>query len=155
MKTNFSNRKINKFPLQDQGGMTLVEVLVSLIILVLLIAGIINGYTYCMTSAVKAELAQAANAKAMQRLEEARSATWNTSSPLAQDQLIAANFTDEVVTLDMPGTSTEGTSATIQTTISEISLTPPMRTIHVDCIWQFRGNERITNSIETIRAADQ
>jgi hypothetical protein len=30
-----------------------------------------------------------------------------------------------------------------------------MRTIHVDCVWQFRGGEWVTNSIETIRAADQ
>jgi len=27
--------------------------------------------------------------------------------------------------------------------------------IHVDCIWQFRGVELITNSVETIRAPDQ
>ena len=135
--------------------MTLVEVLISMAILVLVVAGIINGYIYCATSAVKAELAQAANAKALQRLEEARSATWNTSSSLAQDELVAANFPDEVVTLNMPETSTEGTPATIQTTITQVSLTPPTRTIHVDCIWQFKGNELITNSIETIRAADQ
>lgn len=135
--------------------MTLVEVLVSLVITVLMVGGIINGYIYCTTSAVKAELAQAANAQAMQRLEEARSATWNTSSSLAQDQLVATNFPDEVVTLEMPGTNSVGTSATIQTTIAQISSSPPVRTIHVDCVWQFRGAEWVTNSIETIRAADQ
>ena len=135
--------------------MTLVEVLVSLVITVLMVGGIINGYIYCTTSTVKAELAQAANAQAMQRLEEARSATWNTSSSLAQDQLVATNFPDEVVTLEMPGTNSVGTSATIQTTIAQISSSPPVRTIHVDCVWQFRGTEWVTNSIETIRAADQ
>jgi type II secretory pathway pseudopilin PulG len=135
--------------------MTLVEVLVSLVITVLMMGGIVNGYIYCTTSAVKAELAQAANAQAMQRLEEARSATWNTSSSLAQDQLVATNFPDEVVTLEMPGTNSVGTSATIQTTIAQISSSPPVRTIHVDCVWQFRGAEWVTNSIETIRAADQ
>ena len=135
--------------------MTLVEVLISLVITVLMVGGIINGYIYCTTSTVKAELAQAANAQAMQRLEEARSATWNTSSSLAQDQLVAANFPNEVVTLEMPGTNTVGVSATIQTTIAQISFSPPVRTIHVDCVWQFRGAEWVTNSIETIRAADQ
>ena len=135
--------------------MTLVEVLISLLIAVLLIVSIVRGYIYCMSSAIKAELAQAANAKAFQRLEEARSCTWNTSSSAAQDQLIATNFPNEVVTLDTPGTNTLGTTATIRTTITQISVLPPMRGIHVDCIWQFRGGGWITNSIETIRAADQ
>lgn len=138
--------------------MTLVEVVIALAITVLMVGGIVNGYIYCTTSAIKAELAQAANAKALQRIEEARSAQWNTSSSLAVDQLVATNFPVESVTLDMPGTDANGTSATIQTTITPISPTPfapPMRTIHVDCIWQFRGAEWVTNSIETIRAADQ
>jgi type II secretory pathway pseudopilin PulG len=138
--------------------MTLVEVVIALAIAVLMVGGIVNGYIYCTTSAIKAELAQAANAKALQRIEEARSAQWNTSSSLAVDQLVPTNFPEESVTLDMPGTDANGTSATIQTTITPILPTPfapPMRTIHVDCIWQFRGAEWVTNSIETIRAADQ
>ena len=138
--------------------MTLVEVMIALAITGLMMGGIITGYMYCTTSAIKAELAQAANAKAMQRIEEARSVQWNTSSSLAGDRLVATNFPDEVVTLDMPGADTNGTSATIKTTIFQISPTPfspPMRTIHVDCIWQSKGVEWVTNSIETIRAADQ
>jgi type II secretory pathway pseudopilin PulG len=155
MKISLLDQKAVRFPPRNRAGMTLVEVLFSLVITVLIVAGIVNGYIYCTTAAIKAELAQAANAKAMQRLEEARSATWNTSSSLVEDQLVAENFTNEVVTLDMPGTNTVGTLATIITTIAQISLPSPMRTIHVDCIWQFRGGEWVTNSIETIRAADQ
>jgi len=135
--------------------MTLVEVVIALAITGLMVGGIVTGYIYCTTSAVKAELAQAANAKAMERIEEARSAQWDTSSWPVVDQLVATNFPDESVTLDMPGTNTVGTSATIQTTISQISVTPPIRRIRVDCIWQFRGVELITNTIETIRAPDQ
>ena len=135
--------------------MTLVEVVIALAITGLMVGGIVTGYIYCTTSAVKAELAQAANARAMERIEEARSARWDTSSWPVVDQLVATNFPDEVVSLDMPGTNTVGTSATIQTTISQISLTPPIRRICVDCIWQFRGVELITNTIETIRAPDQ
>jgi prepilin-type N-terminal cleavage/methylation domain-containing protein len=155
MNVRFSRQPADFFPSRGRAGMTMVEVLVALVISVLLVAGIVHGYIYCTTSTTKAELAQAASAKAMQRLEEARSATWNTSSGLAQDQLVAANFTNKTVTLDMPGTGTVGTSATIMTTISQISLSPPLRKIHVDCVWQFQGTEWVTNSIETIRAADQ
>jgi prepilin-type N-terminal cleavage/methylation domain-containing protein len=158
MKIRFSNQKVVQFPPRGRAGMTLVEVMIALAIIGLTVEGIITGYIYCTTSATKAELAQAANAKAMQRIEETRSAQWNTSSSLAVDQLVATNFPDESITLNMPGTNAVGTSATIKTTIATISPTPfspPMRTIHVDCIWQFRGAEWVTNSIETIRAADQ
>jgi hypothetical protein len=55
----------------------------------------------------------------------------------------------------MPGSGSGGTSATIQTTISQISVTPPIRRIRVDCIWNFMGSQVITNTIETIRAPDQ
>jgi prepilin-type N-terminal cleavage/methylation domain-containing protein len=155
MKTRFSNQKVVQFPPRGRAGMTLVEVVIALAITGLMVGGIVTGYIYCTTSAVKAELAQAANAKALQRIEEVRSARWDTSSWPVVDQLVATNFPDEIVSLDMPGTNTVGTSATIQTTISQISLTPPIRRIRVDCIWQFRGVELITNTIETIRAPDQ
>ena len=155
MKIRFSNQKVIQFPPRGRAGMTLVEVMVAMAITGLIVAGIIRGYIYCATSAVRAELAQAANANAMQRIEETRSAPWNTSSSGAADQLDPTNFPDKSVTLDMPGTNTNGTLATIQTTISQISLIPPLRRIRVDCIWQFQGAEWVTNSIETIRAADQ
>lgn len=135
--------------------MTLVEVVIALALTGLTVGGVVAGYIYCTTAAIKAELVQAANARAMQRLEETRSAQWDASVWPTLDQLVATNFPDEVVSLDLPGTNSAGTTATIQTTISQISLTPPIRGIRVDCIWQFRGVELITNTIETIRAPDQ
>jgi type II secretory pathway pseudopilin PulG len=135
--------------------MTLVEVVIALAITGLTVGGIVAGYIYCTTATVKAELVQAASGRAMERIEEARSAQWNTSVWPIVDQLVATNFPNEVVSLDMPGSGSGGTSATIQTTISQISLTPPIRNIRVDCIWQFRGATLITNTIESIRAPDQ
>ena len=135
--------------------MTLVEVVMSLAIAGLTMAGIVSGYIYCTTSAIKAELSQAANAQALERLEQTRSAQWDTSSYPVVDQLVATNFPDVTVTLDLPGTNAAGTSATIKTTIAQILTWPPIRRIHVDCIWQFRGAEWITNSIETCRAPSQ
>jgi len=135
--------------------MTLVEVVIALAITGLMVVGTVEGYIYCTTAAVKAELVQAANARAMERLEETRSARWDTSSWPTVDQLVATNFPDEVVSLDTPGSGSGGTSATIMTTISQISVTPPIKSIRVDCVWQFRGTEWITNTIETIRAPDQ
>ncbi|MGA2242276.1 MAG: hypothetical protein ABSH11_09590 [Verrucomicrobiota bacterium] len=155
MKTRFLNQKVVQFPPRGRAGMMLVEVVIALAITGLTVGGIVAGYIYCTTAAVKAELVQAASARAMERIEETLSAKWDTSVWPTVDQLVATNFPDKVVSLDMPGSGSEGTSATIQTTISQISLTPPIKKIRVDCIWQFRGAEVITNTIETIRAPDQ
>ena len=155
MKIRYPKQKIVPFLPRGRAGMTLVEVVIALAITGLTVAGIVAGYIYCMTATVKAELVQVASARAMERLEEARSAKWDTSAWPVVDQLVATNFPDEVVSLDMPGSGSGGTSATIQTTISQISSNPSLRDIRVDCIWQFRGTELITNTIETIRAPDQ
>jgi prepilin-type N-terminal cleavage/methylation domain-containing protein len=139
----------------DSRGMTLAEVMMALAITGLTLASVISGYVYCMTSNVKAELMQAAHAKALERLEQTRGAVWAPNRAVPQDDLVSTNFPDLVVTLDLPGNGTNGTSATIQTLIAPISANPPMRKVHVDCIWQFQGSEWVTNSIETIRAPDQ
>lgn len=138
-----------------QAGMTLTEVVMSLAITGMVMGGIVGGYTFCTTSAEKAALSLAASARAMERIEEARSAKWDTSSWPAVDQLVATNFPDKVVTLDLSGSGAGARSATIRTEISPISVTPPLKRIRVDCIWKFRGAEVITNTIETCRAPDQ
>jgi prepilin-type N-terminal cleavage/methylation domain-containing protein len=152
MKARFSRQQAVRFPPRGRAGMTLIEVVIALAITGLTVGGIVSGYIYCTTAAVKAELFQAANAKALERLEQTRGAIWDTSSYPVVDQLVASNFPDETVTLDMPGTNAIGTTATIQTTIAQISASPLIRSVHVDCIWQFRGSELITTSVETIRA---
>jgi len=135
--------------------MTLVEVVIALAITGVTLGGIVAGYIYCTTSAVKAELVQAASARALERIEQVRSAQWDTAGSTNVDQLVATNFPNEVVSLDTPGSGSGGTAATIVTTISQISVAPPIRNIRVDCIWQFQGSQWITNTIETIRAPDQ
>ena len=135
--------------------MTLVEVVIALAISAMIVGGMVSGYIYCTTSVVKAELAHAASAKAMERLEQTRSAQWHIASSSATNQLVGTtNFPDEVVTLDMPGITNTGTTATIQTTIAQISTNPPLCAVHVDCIWQFQGGGLITNSVESIRAVE-
>jgi hypothetical protein len=135
--------------------MTLVEVVVALAITGLMVAGIVTGYIFCTTSTVKDSLYMAGNARAMERLEETRSAIWAPFRGDPEDDLVATNFPDKVVTLDLSGSGSDTTSATLKTEITQISLSPPVRRIRVDCIWQFRGVELITNTIETIRAPDQ
>ncbi|MEY4917499.1 MAG: hypothetical protein RL616_1412 [Verrucomicrobiota bacterium] len=135
--------------------MTLVEVVISLGISVLTIAGIVTGYIYCTTANVKDSLYMAANARAAERLEETHSARWDTSSFPPVDELVATNFLPKTVTLDLSGSGSTLTPATIRTEISDLSITPPVRRIRVQCIWSVKGDELVTNTIETCRAPDQ
>ena len=134
--------------------MTLVEVVIALAITGIMVAGIVSGYVFCSTSTVKDSLYAAANAKASQRLEETRAAIWAPYRATPVDELVATNFLDEPVTLDLSATGAQPTMATVSTTISQISDSPPVRRIRVDCIWQFK-DQNITNTIETLRAPDQ
>ena len=135
--------------------MTLVEVVVALAITGLTVAGIVNGYIYCTTASVKDGLYMAANGRAMERMEEVRAARWDTSSYPAVDQLVATNFPDKPVILEKSGVGGSFILGTLRTTISQISDTPPLRRIRVECAWVFRGTEAVTNTIETCRAPDQ
>ena len=155
MKIRCLNQKACQLPPPEPAGMTLVEVVIALAIAGLTLGGVVEGYICSTTAAVKAGLVQAANARAMERLEETRSARWDTASWPVVDQLVATNFPDRIVSLDMPESASAGTTARIKTAIFQISLAPPLRGIRVDCIWQFRGVQMITNTIETIRAPDQ
>ena len=135
--------------------MTLVEVVIALGLTVLMVTGIVTGYIYCTTANVKDSLYMAANARAAARLEETRSARWDTSSFPPVDELVATNFPDQMVALDLSGIGAQVTSATVRTEISDLSLTPPVRKIRVQCIWSVKGDELVTNTIETCRAPDQ
>jgi prepilin-type N-terminal cleavage/methylation domain-containing protein len=137
---------------RGQAGMTLAEVVVALAIAGLAVAGIIKGYTFCARSAEWSALSQAANALALERLEQTRGAKWDVVSWPPVDQLVATNFPDQVVILDRSGSGAGITYATNITQISQISTDPPLKRIHVDCVWRFNGSRGITNSIETCRA---
>jgi type II secretory pathway pseudopilin PulG len=135
--------------------MTLVEVVFALAISGLAIAGIVSGYIFSVDSAQRSALSLAASGRALERLEQTRAATWEISSFPPIDQLQSSNFPIEVVTLDLPWAGSTVTSATNITQISQIATNPPLRRIHVDCVWSYNGNQLLTNSIETCRAPDQ
>ena len=135
--------------------MTLVEVVIALAVTGLAVGGIIGGYNYCTSSAQKAALIQAANARAMERIEETRSVKWDATGWPSVDQLVVSNFPTKTVNLDMSGSGDVITTASLETEISRVSTNPPLKRIRVNCIWRFRGEPFTTNSIETFRAPDQ
>jgi len=155
LKTKFSNQFVINPSGFGRAAMTLIEVVVALALAGLIVAGIVSGYIFCLNASEKGALTMAANSRALERIEQTRSAQWDTSVSPAVDQLVGANFPDITVVLDQSGTTTNITAATVRTEITQLSSAPPLRRVRVDCIWQFRGVERVTNSIETYRAPDQ
>jgi len=148
-------RKSGPKGVRTQAAMTLVEVVFALAISGLAIAGIVGGYLFAVSSAERSALSQAAGSRALERLEQVRAASWQVSSSPPVDLLQQTNFPTEVVTLDLPWAGTNVTVATNFTQITQISTNPPLRRIHIDCVWSFNGDQVLTNSIETCRAPDQ
>ncbi len=155
MQMRFVKYQANAGRPPSHSGMTVVEVAVAMAIAGLAIGGIINGYNYCVQASQKSALALAASAAAMQRVEETRSVTWDTAAWPQVDQLLQTNFPSREVILDVSGDGKVTTLATVHTTIAQVSANPPLKRIRVDCVWQYRGNQWITNTIETCRAPKQ
>lgn len=100
------------------------------------VAGIIYGYTQSSQRAEWSGYSLAAHAAATQRLEQTRACRWDTETGV--DQLVAANFPQQVVLLDIPVVGTNAFFGTNVTTISTISATAPqLRMIRVECRWRF------------------
>jgi type II secretory pathway pseudopilin PulG len=136
--------------------MTLVEVLISFAISGLAVAGIVYSYVYSINSAERFSMSLAANARASERMEQIRGALWNSSSSPVIDQVGASNFPNQTVTLDLSGSGTGVTYATNIVTITDISTSPPLKRVRVDCVWIFGTTSQLmTNTIESCRAPDQ
>ena len=133
--------------------MTLVEVVMSLVIVAMSMSGIMSVYTQAAVNAEWSAHSLAAQMMALSGLEQARAAKYD---PLGgTDELVATNFPVRVDKLDTGTSLGVCTYATNTTTISQISTNPAIRMIKVDCTWTFPRKGMFTNSVCTYRAANQ
>jgi prepilin-type N-terminal cleavage/methylation domain-containing protein len=159
-------------------GFTLVEVLVSILILALVLAGICFGYAQANRIAIWCSMSQAAQSFAMQGMEQARAALWNpwdqyTNTgygtedelpPSANAVFTQQDFMD-IPMKGLPYTSTSTNATYLQTNyvyitaISNCSLGKfycPLRQITSTVIWRFPfTGQSWTNTVVTLRASDQ
>ena len=136
-------------------GMTLPEVVISLAIGAMVFGGVLTTY---IQGAIRAEWAAynlAGHSLALQRLEQARAAKWDTQSSPPVDLVVATNFPNTVDVLDIPISGTNITYATNFVTISQVSANPPLKLFSVDTVWAFRPGKVFTNSTASYRAPDQ
>ncbi len=139
---------------RNLAAFTLAEVVVSAAIAAMSVAGIVYGYTQSTKRAEWSGYSLAAQALAVQRLEQTRASRWDPDAGV--DQLVSANFPIQTVVLDIPVIGTNAAYATNVTTITSISTNPPLlRMIRVDCTWIFPTTGRVfTNTVATYRSPD-
>ena len=134
-------------------GTTLTEVIISMAVTALAIAGMVAGYLFSVDRAEWSARSAAAQTLVAQRIEQTRAAKWDSLAGI--DEVVTANFPVEILPLSMPTTSTEGVLATNVTTIIPISTDPPLKMVRVDCTWAFLSRGPFTNTLVTYRGPDQ
>lgn len=138
--------------------MTLVEVCLSLAIGSVAFMGIILGYVQISDRAQWSAYSLAAQSLATQAVEQARGGKWDPTAWPPMDEIAPTNFTT-TETLDVP-VSGQPVLATNYVRIRNVSLTPPIRELRVDCVWcltsrPISARGPFTNSAVTLRACDQ
>ena len=140
-------------PACARAGLTLVEVVVALLVSTVAMSCLVSGYVYSTTATERSGLTLAANATAVQGVEQTRAAKWDTIASPVVDELVTSNFPTRVITLDVPRKGTNFLYATNFTSVSVISTNPQLKMVRVDCVWAFMGRT-LTNTLVTYRRPD-
>jgi len=158
---------------RSQLGFTLVEVMISFLLLALVVSGVILGYTQANRMADYTAMSYAGMAKSLQGAEAARSAHWDPqgfppgTGMGTPDELPANNSVPlvAVVTnidfMDMPTKGTpDSTNFTCWVTnyiyVTTLSVSPNMRQIQSDAIWFYPPTgATVTNTTILLRAPDE
>jgi len=138
-----------------QLAMTLPEVVISIVIGSLVFGGALLAYIQGTRRAEWSAYYLAGHSMAMQRLEQARAAKWDTQASPPVDQLVASNFPVTVDILDIPISGSNVTYATSVVTITTLSTAPPLKMIVVETTWPFTGGRTFTNTAISYRGPDQ
>ena len=134
-------------------GFTLPEVVISVAIAALCIGGIIYGYVISARRAEWSGYSLAAHTAAIQVIERIRSARWDPTANPPVDLVTSNQFpVTESLLLDIPVQGTNVVSVSARTTISTISVNPPLKMIEVECTWPFSNGRTYTNKVVTYRS---
>lgn len=136
-----------------EAGFTLAEVVIALAIVAMTMGGIVYGYLMSAKRAEWAAYSLAAQSLAAQGVEQMRAAQWAPEAWPVIDQMPPTNFAT-VEPLDVP-VSGIAVLATNYHAITQVSASPPLRQLRVDCVWMFGTRGPYTNSVATFRAPDQ
>jgi len=139
---------------KSSAAFTLVEVVMAIAILALVMAGMIYGYVQSNQRAEWSAMSLAAQASAVEAVEQARAAEWDVHVT-STDQLPATTNYIRTNVMLIPAT---GVSVVVSNSVSVINLitNPPLRQIRADCYWKYaRTGTWFTNTVITWRAPDE
>jgi type II secretory pathway pseudopilin PulG len=125
-------------------GFSLAEVVISIGLLGFTLTGVLSGYLMAAKRATSSGCAQAAAANTLQRIEQARAATWDVQTSPAIDELVSSNFPALVQTLGLPIRGTNVTYSTNTITITTISTNPPIKMIRSDTVWRSQDGRTVS-----------
>jgi len=143
---------------------TLVEVVISIAILGMVMAGLIYGYVQANWSALWSSMSLSAQTFASEGAEQARSADWRprdypaATGPGTMDELPSGTIITNIGFMDIPGDTITNKqfSVTNIVKITTVSVNPPLRQIQSDCYWTFPlNNSPVTNTLILYRTSDQ
>ena len=136
-------------------GFTLVETLVSLLIIGLVFSGTLLGYTRATERAEWAGYSLAAQSLCARQMEQFRAALWDThTTPITDDTLNIP--TNVVYVLDIPVSGGRPAYATNQAFVTLVTKPGPSyyKVITINTSWAWK-NRVFTNTLVTIRCPDQ
>jgi Tfp pilus assembly protein PilV len=136
-------------------GVTLIEVVISMVIAGITISSIVAGYMFSARQLEQSACSSAAEFMARQRVEQVRSAKWDPLANPPVNELAGSNFPVVVSTLDIPVALNAPLYATNTTTITTVSTDPPLKMIRVECVWSLLSRGPFTNTLTAYRAPDQ
>ena len=131
-----------------KSGIIVIEVLMSVTIAMITIGGIMQGYIMSSQRLEWILSSQAANNQISMRMEQIRSAKWDSQSYPLIDEVVSSNFPNAVVIFDFPVINNVLRYGTNYINIVQIS--PTIKMVSIDCVWSIlnRGTN-ITNTIST------
>ncbi len=138
-------------------GFSLVEVMMSMLIMGLVFGAILVGYSHASKRVEWSGMSLAAQAMALRQVEQFYAAKWDTQANPQVDQTTGLT-TNTVLVLDLPiyGTNVIRATNTATVTNLQISTNPiaNIKMITVKTVWPFNGS-LFTNTIIAYRSPDQ
>ncbi len=152
MKTLTNNKRTLRSRI---GGFTIEEVVVAVSIIGITATATVSGYTNVSKRSEWSNRQAAASQLAAQRIEQVRSARWDTLASPVVDEIGKTSFTESKVLLDLPQRDEAPVEARLQTSVEQISDDPPLKLVRVDIIWPNLDGRVFTNTLVSYRAPNQ
>lgn len=137
--------------------MTLTEVVLALGLFGMVIGAILTGLIQTNYRAGWSVANDAATKLAEHRMEQVMNARWEPTASPTMDQVVATNFPNDVVNLDLNSVGGIPFTGNRSVSITPVPATgtPLYKAVRVQVVWSYRGRGPFTNNVTSIRSPDQ